>query len=159
MNKLALLTGYTPGSASVTFGKIKQKIKLLGDSLSSAGPAAPKNGNRARHSTSTPKKRSAANMFTTTSSPSAKRFKKGQHEAYANDDDDEDQEDDDEDLSVLRGRDNVKVEAEAKIKREKSEEIVDLEDEGFCMLGAKSVGGGGGGRASYDFLDEIEKFS
>jgi hypothetical protein len=42
MNKLASLTGYTPGSASVTFGNIKRKIKLLGDGLAADGPATPK---------------------------------------------------------------------------------------------------------------------
>ncbi|KAI1542971.1 PIG-U domain containing protein [Pyrenophora tritici-repentis] len=73
MNKLASLTGYTPGSASVTFGKIKQKIRLVGDSLSSAGPAPPKNGSRAKATPSTtPRKRS---MLSASTPPSAKKSK------------------------------------------------------------------------------------
>lgn len=37
MDKLAALTGYTPGSASGTLSKIKQKIKMVG----SGAPATP----------------------------------------------------------------------------------------------------------------------
>ncbi|KAF2823523.1 hypothetical protein CC86DRAFT_69053 [Ophiobolus disseminans] len=44
MNKLAQLTGYTPRSASVTFGNIKRKIKLLGEGLAANGPTTPKKG-------------------------------------------------------------------------------------------------------------------
>ncbi|OAL05847.1 hypothetical protein IQ06DRAFT_332238 [Phaeosphaeriaceae sp. SRC1lsM3a] len=50
MAKLASLTGYriassqTPGSASVTFGNIKRKLKLLGEGLAADGPATPKKG-------------------------------------------------------------------------------------------------------------------
>jgi hypothetical protein len=42
MTKLTSLTGYTVGSASVTFGRIKSKLKLMGESLSADGPAPPK---------------------------------------------------------------------------------------------------------------------
>jgi hypothetical protein len=52
MVKLASLTGYTPGSASVTFGNIKRKIKLLGEGLAASGPATPKKNSGA----ATPKK-------------------------------------------------------------------------------------------------------
>jgi cytoskeletal protein RodZ len=49
MAKLASLTGYTVGSAGVTFGKIKQKIKLLGDAISGTAstttPSTPKKKN------------------------------------------------------------------------------------------------------------------
>jgi hypothetical protein len=55
MQKLALLTGYTPGSASVTFGTIKRKLKALGDA---AGPATPKNGS-SKASTTTPSRSGA----------------------------------------------------------------------------------------------------
>jgi len=55
MNKLASLTGYTPGSASVTFGNIKRKIKLLGEGLAANGPATPKNGSGAGRAKATPK--------------------------------------------------------------------------------------------------------
>ncbi|KAJ4374292.1 hypothetical protein N0V83_003033 [Neocucurbitaria cava] len=44
MEKLARLTGYTPKSAQVTFGKITRKIKLMAESLSENGPATPKKG-------------------------------------------------------------------------------------------------------------------
>lgn len=39
MQKLSVLTGYTPGSASVTFGNIKRKLRLIGESLA-LGPSS-----------------------------------------------------------------------------------------------------------------------
>lgn len=51
-NKLAALTGYTPGSASVTFGKIKRKLKAKAAGPS-ATPATPKK--TAAGKTKTPK--------------------------------------------------------------------------------------------------------
>ncbi|EUC47043.1 hypothetical protein COCMIDRAFT_35346 [Bipolaris oryzae ATCC 44560] len=56
MAKLGALAGYTPGSASVTFGKIKSKLKLLGESLQDT-PGTP--------SKSTPKKKAATPASTT----------------------------------------------------------------------------------------------
>ncbi|EFQ91521.1 hypothetical protein PTT_11612 [Pyrenophora teres f. teres 0-1] len=142
MNKLASLTGYTPGSATVTFGKIKHKIKLIGDSLSSSGPAPPKNGHRAKATTtSTPKKRT---MPTSSTPPSAKRSK----QVLLQDNDNLD--DDDEDFckkEPVGGGGGVKAE----IKREPE---TDFEELGFCTLGAAGSRSAGGG-----FLGGIDKFS
>lgn len=58
MNKLAQLTGYTPGSASVTFGNIKRKIKLLGEGVAASGPSTPKKAGgpgRSKAGAATPK--------------------------------------------------------------------------------------------------------
>ncbi|KAF2754396.1 hypothetical protein EJ05DRAFT_489117 [Pseudovirgaria hyperparasitica] len=51
MDKLAKICGYTAGSCSVTFGKLKRKIKALGDSnsdITAAPPSTPKSGGRKR---------------------------------------------------------------------------------------------------------------
>jgi hypothetical protein len=98
MQKLALLTGYTPSSASVTFGTIKRKLKALGDA---AGPATPKNGS-SKASTTTPSrsgaKRAAKPAADDTPSKRAKKTApapphKAKHpsaqDAAAADDDDE----------------------------------------------------------------------
>lgn len=95
MNKLASLTGYTPGSASVTFGNIKRKIKLLGERLAADGPATPKKAGgpgRGKAGT-TPKstgKRGAGKTIDDSESPT-KRAKKGRAKKR-NDDDDDDEE-------------------------------------------------------------------
>ncbi|KAF2132106.1 hypothetical protein P153DRAFT_184310 [Dothidotthia symphoricarpi CBS 119687] len=95
MTKLASLTGYTTGSASVTFGNIKRKIKLLGESLSSNGPATPKKTGGPGRSKATPaststsgrkKKRGAADNGAA-DTPSKKK-KKAAHD-YDGDDVDE----------------------------------------------------------------------
>ncbi|EOA81738.1 hypothetical protein ACJQWK_11114 [Exserohilum turcicum] len=59
MVKLAALTGYTPGSASVTLGNIKRKIKLVGDSAAADASAASLPAPTAP--TSTPRKRKTKN--------------------------------------------------------------------------------------------------
>ncbi|KAF1841562.1 uncharacterized protein K460DRAFT_293388 [Cucurbitaria berberidis CBS 394.84] len=86
MQKLARLTGYTPGSASVTFGNIKRKIKLLGDSLSGNGPATPKKGGAGgRSKTATPKRSGGGGKRGLTAAqndtPSKKRQKTGGRKA------------------------------------------------------------------------------
>jgi flagellum-specific peptidoglycan hydrolase FlgJ len=100
MVKLASLTGYTPGSASVTFGNIKRKLKQLGEGLAADGPATPKNGRS--KATATPK--SSTSKRTASSKPAdaddedqptpSKRPKKTaapKKSRDANDDDDDDE--------------------------------------------------------------------
>lgn len=85
VNKLGLLTGYTPGSASVTFGKIKQKLKALGDSLSASppGPITPKKaggpgGSKKGSTSSTPSKSGTKRAAPTAKGDTpSKRAKKG----------------------------------------------------------------------------------
>ncbi|CAO2657215.1 Nn.00g033410.m01.CDS01 [Neocucurbitaria sp. VM-36] len=90
IQKLARLTGYTPGSASVTMGNIKRKLKLLGESLSQNGPATPKKtGGPGRSKTTTPKrggKRAAAE-----SDAPSKRQKQGSRKAREQSVEDEDE--------------------------------------------------------------------
>ncbi|RMZ69378.1 gpi transamidase component pig-u [Pyrenophora seminiperda CCB06] len=167
MNKLALLTGYTPGSASVTFGKIKQKLKLLGEARSSSGPAPPKNGHRAQSASSapsTPRKRTAA---TTTPSSSAKKAKQFEQTA----EDEEDDEEDDfgggfkggfgtgsGDGSATKVKMEVKKEKMADKEKEKEQEDPDFEEVGFRVLGDAKAGRRVKAEES-DFLGGIEKFS
>jgi hypothetical protein len=93
MNKLASLTGYTPGSASVTFGNIKRKIKLLGEGLAADGPANPKKtGGPGRGKTgttpkSTGKRGAAANDD---ESPTKRAKKSSAKKSRSSDDDEED---------------------------------------------------------------------
>lgn len=99
MAKLASLTGYTVGSASVTFGNIKRKIKLFGEGLTANGPATPKKGGGPGRSksTTTPKstdKRAASKPTghdeseTPTKRPKTAGKKK---RTYDDDDDDDDE--------------------------------------------------------------------
>jgi hypothetical protein len=91
MDKLAALTGYTPGSASVTLGKIKQKIKLVGSSTPAAPITPKKPGGPVRGKTSSAK-RSAAKVNGDDESPSKKRkapAKKLREEEVEADDDEE----------------------------------------------------------------------
>jgi hypothetical protein len=88
MAKLASLTGYTPGSASVTFGNIKRKLKQLGEGLAADGPATPKNG--ARKATGTTPK-SSKRGATEDPTPS-KRAKKTPAKKARDDTDDDDDE-------------------------------------------------------------------
>jgi hypothetical protein len=93
MEKLADLTGYTPGSASVTFGNIKRKIKLLGEDLAANGPATPKKaGGPGRSKTTTPKstgKRGAAK--TADNESPTKRTKKNSTKKTRDDLEDDDE--------------------------------------------------------------------
>lgn len=97
MTKLASLTGYTVGSAGVTFGNIKRKIKLLGEGLTADDQATPKKGGgpgRSKSSITTPKstgKRGAASKSAgdDESETPTKRSKK---QKARDDDDDEDEE-------------------------------------------------------------------
>ncbi|KAH7563490.1 hypothetical protein BM1_00537 [Bipolaris maydis] len=59
MVKLGALAGYTPASASVTFGRIKSKIKLLGGSLHDTPGTPGTPGMPGTPSKSTPKKKAA----------------------------------------------------------------------------------------------------
>jgi hypothetical protein len=76
MNKLASLTGYTPGSAAFTMGKIKRKLKNKTAGISEDNPAAKSRPGRPRTATvtaiSTNKKRDA-----TAAPVPAKRPRKG----------------------------------------------------------------------------------
>lgn len=95
MNKLASLTGYTPGSACVTFGNIKRKIKLLGEGLAANGPATPKNGHAGKNGgPKTPKssgKRSKAATENVVEGTPSKRSKKASLKKRTADDDDDDE--------------------------------------------------------------------
>jgi hypothetical protein len=155
MEKLASLTGYTIGSAGVTFGKIKTKIKLLGESLNANGPSTPKRaGNSGRSKTastpsSTPRKRAA----TTASTTPAKRPRKGGRQptsspsedvSAANDDDDDDN---DEEFGGL---------GDTKVKVKKEEPGFD-QASGFYdgALEQREMFGDG---ATYGFLNGVETF-
>lgn len=103
MTKLASLTGYTVGSASVTFGKIKQKIKHLGEGLAADGPATPKRGGGPGRSKATPKSTGKRAAFKSAgddngSESPTKRSKKtaGAAKKKRNNGDDDDDDDDDE---------------------------------------------------------------
>jgi hypothetical protein len=68
MDKLAKLTGYTTGSASVTFGKIKRKMKQHAEGPSPAStPRKPAAGSKKRGPTGrdeeTPRKKKAAKHY------------------------------------------------------------------------------------------------
>jgi hypothetical protein len=91
MDKLAALTGYTPGSASVTLGKIKQKIKLVGSSTPAA-PITPKRAGGPVRGKASSAKRGAAKANDDDESPSKKRkapAKKIREEDIEADDDEE----------------------------------------------------------------------
>jgi hypothetical protein len=96
MEKLADLTGYTPGSASVTFGNIKRKLKLLGEDLAANGPATPKKGGGpGRSKTTTPKstgKRAAPKATGKTDESPTKRTKKNAPKKMRDNSDDDDDE-------------------------------------------------------------------
>ncbi|KAF1936540.1 hypothetical protein EJ02DRAFT_427425 [Clathrospora elynae] len=140
MRKLASLTGYTFGSASVTFGNIKRKIKLLGDSLSAIAPATPKKRGGSDLAKTTPKKRGAAAVNDTATTPS-KRTRKVARQPSA-----DDEEDDEEDFGF---------EAKSKgavVKKEEEEEGVDGFDDG------EPEGLQHGKPAGYGFLEGIGIF-
>ncbi|KAJ4326337.1 hypothetical protein N0V94_000012 [Neodidymelliopsis sp. IMI 364377] len=87
--KLAALTGYTPGSANVTFGKIKRKLKAKAAATSGV-PVAPKTPKKSTTAT-TPKsgKRGAAGIDGATADTPSKRSKKVSKPARDEDDDEE----------------------------------------------------------------------
>ncbi|KAH7406170.1 hypothetical protein DE146DRAFT_435652 [Phaeosphaeria sp. MPI-PUGE-AT-0046c] len=60
MNKLASLTGYTPGSAAFTMGKIKRKLKNKTLGISASNPTPKKSQGRPRSTPSLSAKRGAA---------------------------------------------------------------------------------------------------
>jgi len=95
MQKLASLTGYTTGSASVTFGNIKRKIKLLGEGLAADGPATPKNGAGAGRSkaSATPKKRGTSSATAADDESPTKRAKKQSAKKNRMNEDQDDDED------------------------------------------------------------------
>ncbi|KAI8937983.1 hypothetical protein NX059_005661 [Plenodomus lindquistii] len=105
MAKLASLTGvppvtaptltrlkYTPGSASVTMGNIKRKLKLLGDTMvSNGGPTTPrKAGGPGRGKTTTPKSTAGAKRGAIACETPSKRQKKGERQKQLLVEDDED---------------------------------------------------------------------
>jgi hypothetical protein len=92
MNKLAFLTGYTPGSASVTFGNIKRKIKLLGEGLAANGPTTPKkaSGSGRGKAGTTPKSTGKRGADKDGESPT-KRAKKGAAMKRSNDESDDEE--------------------------------------------------------------------
>jgi hypothetical protein len=129
MEKLARLTGYTAGSASVTFGNIKRKIKLLGEALSEDGPATPKKGagpgrGKAASTSATPKKRGATASATATP---AKR-KKTAVAAAAEEQDDDDDEELDFSPSKAETKPKVKSEPDFKPKVTVKKEVPDYSD-------------------------------
>jgi hypothetical protein len=91
MAKLAALTGYTTGSASVTFGNIKRKLKLLGEGLAAAGPTTPKKG--ISKSTTTPRSTGKRGAKVGDDVSPTKRAKKAPTKKV-HDDDNEDDDDD-----------------------------------------------------------------
>ncbi|KAF1830968.1 hypothetical protein BDW02DRAFT_650259 [Decorospora gaudefroyi] len=138
--KLAQLTGYTTGSASVTFGKIKSKIKSLGDSLSENGPAVTPKKPAKPSPKSTPKRKTTINDNASTPSKRAKKTP-----ARGADEEDDNDDDDDDDIAAL-------------VKKEES-----VDNESCAFLGS-SVRGEcvkveEGRKASYGFLDGIERFA
>ena len=138
MNKLAALTGYTPGSAGFTMGKIKRKLKNKTAGISEDSPAAKSRSGRPRTATatSTPKKRGAtAAAPASASKRRAARQPTSSNEASANDDDDDDD-------FGLHG---------PKVKKEEP-----AFDDGFDLVEEDVPGRDG---MSYGFLDGIETFS
>ncbi|KAI4637797.1 hypothetical protein J4E83_000615 [Alternaria metachromatica] len=140
MVKLAALTGYTPGSASVTFGNIKRKLKNMAAGASEDSPATPaksRSGGRPRTATtSTPKKRGATTAAPASASKRrAARQPTYSNEASANDDDDDDD-------FGLHG---------PKVKKEEP-----AFDDGFDLVEEDVPSRDG---MSYGFLDGIETFS
>lgn len=108
MDKLAKLTGYTPGSASVTLGKIKRKMKQH------AGGASPIS--TPRKSTGTPKKRGPAGRDEETPRKKAARVKR-----YSSDDDEEFK--------------NVKVKKEERIELQRGADQYFQQDQGYPAHG------------------------
>ncbi|KAI4936414.1 hypothetical protein J4E85_001744 [Alternaria conjuncta] len=140
MVKLAALTGYTPGSASVTFGNIKRKLKNMAAGASEDSPATPaksRSGGRARATTatSTPKKRGA------TAAPSSASKRRAARQPSPSVSDGNNDDDDDDDFG-LHG---------PKVKKEEP-----AFDDGFDLVEEDVPGRDG---MSYGFLDGIETFS
>jgi hypothetical protein len=104
MDKLAKLTGYTPGSASVTLGKIKRKMKQHAEGASPISTP--------RKSTGTPKKRGAAGRDDETPRKKAVRVKR-----YNSDDDEEFK--------------NVKVKKEERVELQRGADQYFQQDQGY----------------------------
>jgi hypothetical protein len=148
MTKLASLTGYTVGSAGVIFGKIKSKLKLMGESLSADGPAPPKTtpkGTSKGEAKTTPRakatpngKRGAAADYT----PSKRQKKAPQPTSSASSNAAVDDDDDDEDFSGMG----------AKIKKEEDF------DRSFPELDSPIHEQEEQRAASYNFLEGIEQY-
>jgi hypothetical protein len=88
MVKLASLTGYTPGSASVTFGNIKRKLKLLSE-VAASSPATPKKG--ASKSSTTPQSTGKRGAKMGDEESPTKRAKETPAKKARNDDEDDDE--------------------------------------------------------------------
>jgi len=142
MNKLAALTGYTPGSAGFTMGKIKRKLKNKTAGISEDSPAAKSRSGRPRTATatSTPKKRGATAAPTSAS----KRSKKGAAARETTSSVSDANDDDDDDVFGLNG---------PKVKKEEPafDDGFDLVEEDVPSRDARGM--------SYGFLDGIETFS
>ena len=134
MNKLAALTGYTPGSAGFTMGKIKRKLKNKTAGISEDSPAPKSRSGRPRTATatSTPKKRGATGATGSASKRRAAR-QPTSSASDANDDDDDD--------FGLNG---------PKVKKEEP-----AFDDGFDLVEEDVPSRDG---MSYGFLDGIETF-
>lgn len=138
MNKLAALTGYTPGSAGFTMGKIKRKLKNKTAGISEDSPAPKSRSGRPRTAaaTSTPKKRGATAAHASASKRRTARQPTSSASDGNNDDDDDD--------FGLNG---------PKVKKEEP-----AFDDGFDLV-EEDVPSRDATAMSYGFLDGIETFS
>ncbi|KAF9699181.1 hypothetical protein EKO04_003192 [Ascochyta lentis] len=89
-HKLAQLTGYTPGSASVTLGKIKRKLKNRASGITTSTPVTPKRQATSRVPRGTPK--SSAKRGATDEAAAGTPSKKGKASKLAASDDNDDEE-------------------------------------------------------------------
>ncbi|KAL5118353.1 hypothetical protein ACEQ8H_003702 [Pleosporales sp. CAS-2024a] len=115
MDKLASLAGYTRGSASVIFGTIKRKIKLLGEGLAADGPATPKTNSARAKPAPTPKssaKRAMPAKDIAEDHSPTKRAKKATPKAMKKESRNDDDEDDEEQDAVV-----------VKVKKEEGAEL------------------------------------
>ncbi|KAJ4366655.1 hypothetical protein N0V95_000156 [Ascochyta clinopodiicola] len=88
-HKLAQLTGYTPGSASVTLGKIKRKLKNKAAGVTTSNPATPKRQINNRGPRSTPKSSAKRGAIEDAAAVTPSKKGKKTSKLSANDDDDE----------------------------------------------------------------------
>ena len=137
MNKLAALTGYTPGSAGFTMGKIKRKLKNKTAGISEDSPAPKSRSGRPRTATaiSTPKKRGA-----TAAAPASASKRRAARQPTSSASDGNNDDDDDDDFGL--GGPKVKKEEPAF-------------DDGFDLVEEDVPSRDG---MSYGFLDGIETF-
>ncbi|KAH7078949.1 hypothetical protein BKA63DRAFT_507449 [Paraphoma chrysanthemicola] len=104
MHKLASLTGYTPGSAAFTMGKIKRKLKNKTAGISASNPTPKKSTGRPRTKSAPASKKPISHASSTAADDDAdddeeevdesptKRAKKSSTKKRSNDSDDDDEE-------------------------------------------------------------------